>query len=100
MMNELPRPLGPGVTAEATHIYDPQHSLGHAYRTLCAQWRLAFAIGAAQQARGATVTGVWELVQLVRKFQQQQRPFWMTMRSSSIIIAILIIAVLILDRLT
>lgn len=43
-----------GVTSEATHIYDPQHSLLSAYRTLFKQWRLAFAIGAANVAAGET----------------------------------------------
>lgn len=62
-----------GVTAEATHIYDPQHSLWQAYRTLFAQWRTAFAIGAAQRARGAKVTDWRELVRLVWAFRQQSR---------------------------
>ncbi|NIM61209.1 MAG: carboxylate--amine ligase, partial [Acidobacteria bacterium] len=34
-----------GVTSEATHIYDPRHSLLDAWRTLFRQWRLAFEIG-------------------------------------------------------
>lgn len=41
-----------GLTSEPTHIYDPRHSLLHAWRTLAAQWRLAFAIGAANAQRG------------------------------------------------
>jgi hypothetical protein len=41
-----------GVTAEATHIYDPRLGVVDAYRTLFEQWRLAFAIGAANRARG------------------------------------------------
>jgi membrane protein DedA with SNARE-associated domain len=36
-----------GVSAEAAHIYDPTVSLWEAYATLGAQWRIAFAIGAA-----------------------------------------------------
>ncbi|MFN7934002.1 MAG: VTT domain-containing protein [Bryobacteraceae bacterium] len=36
-----------GVTAEATHIYDPAVTIVDAYRTLAAQWRIAFEIGAA-----------------------------------------------------
>ncbi len=42
-----------GVTSETTHIYDPSLTLWCAWRTLFAQWRLAFAIGVAQRARGA-----------------------------------------------
>jgi hypothetical protein len=45
-----------GVTSECTHIYDPKHHAFHGWRTLCAQWRLAFQIGAAQAKRGARVS--------------------------------------------
>ncbi len=41
-----------GASAEATNIYDERNSLWSAYRTLFAQWRLVFAIGAANRARG------------------------------------------------
>jgi membrane protein DedA with SNARE-associated domain len=51
-----------GVTSEATHIYDPRHSLFAAYRVLFAQWRIAFEIGARSAARGARVTPLKELV--------------------------------------
>lgn len=35
-----------GLTSEPTHIYDPRHSVWHAWRTLARQWKLAFEIGA------------------------------------------------------
>jgi membrane protein DedA with SNARE-associated domain len=54
-----------GVTSEATHIYEPGASLVAAYRTLFAQWRLAFEIGAANAARGARVTRFGELLRLL-----------------------------------
>lgn len=54
-----------GVTSEATNIYDPGHSLWTAYRILFAQWRLAFAIGAQNLARGARVVSGRELLRLV-----------------------------------
>ena len=41
-----------GVSAEATHIYDPSVSLLGAYRTLFRQWKIAFEIGAVNRARG------------------------------------------------
>jgi hypothetical protein len=41
-----------GVSSEATSIYDPRNSLILAYRTLFRQWKLVFAIGAANHARG------------------------------------------------
>jgi hypothetical protein len=41
-----------GLTAESTHIYDPKTRLWQAYRTLFAQWRLAFEIGRANRDAG------------------------------------------------
>ena len=46
-----------GVTSEAAHVYDPRHSVFHAWRTIARQWSLAYAIGAANARRGAQVTG-------------------------------------------
>ena len=54
-----------GLTSEATSIYDPRHSVWHGWGVLCRQWGLAFAIGAANRARGAkvwTVAEVWALL--------------------------------------
>jgi membrane protein DedA with SNARE-associated domain len=56
-----------GLTAEATHIYHPGSSLFAAYRVLFEQWRIAFAIGAANRARGHQPTPLRELVGLVRR---------------------------------
>jgi membrane protein DedA with SNARE-associated domain len=41
-----------GVSAEPTHIYDPSVTLREAYAAMCAQWRLAFAIGLRNQTAG------------------------------------------------
>jgi membrane protein DedA with SNARE-associated domain len=41
-----------GVSAEATHIYDPAVSLLEAYRALFHQWRIAFEIGAQNRRLG------------------------------------------------
>lgn len=54
-----------GVTSEATHIYDPAGSLRNAWRTLAAQWSLAFAIGAANVARGCQPTPVTQLARIL-----------------------------------
>lgn len=54
-----------GVTSEATHIYDPSGSLLAAWATLMRQWSLAFAIGAANRARGHHPTTILELVALL-----------------------------------
>ncbi|HVR29976.1 MAG TPA: hypothetical protein VMS86_10635 [Thermoanaerobaculia bacterium] len=56
-----------GVTSEATHIYEPGASLRAAYRTLFAQWRLAFEIGAANVRAGARATSVPELLALLHR---------------------------------
>jgi membrane protein DedA with SNARE-associated domain len=56
-----------GVTSEATHIYEPGASLLEAYRTLFAQWRLCFEIGAANAARGARPTPLADLLRLVHE---------------------------------
>ena len=42
-----------GLTSEAAHVYDPQHSFRRAVGVLRAQWRLAFRIAAANVAAGA-----------------------------------------------
>ncbi|MCI0658380.1 MAG: VTT domain-containing protein [Acidobacteria bacterium] len=51
-----------GVSSEATDIYDPRNSLLAAYRKLFAQWRLAFAIGAAQHSLGVAPLRLGELL--------------------------------------
>jgi pimeloyl-ACP methyl ester carboxylesterase/membrane protein DedA with SNARE-associated domain len=55
-----------GVSSEATSIYDPDHSLLQAYRTLFAQWRLAFEIGRRNRDRGARPATPAELIRLLR----------------------------------
>ena len=53
-----------GVTAEATHIYDPSRSLWSAYATLFEQWRLVFDIGAANVRAGRASSTFSRLVKL------------------------------------
>ncbi|WP_028079694.1 hypothetical protein [Solimonas soli] len=55
-----------GVTAEAAHIYHPGTPLRRGYASMFRQWRLAFAIGAENAARGATITGPFELLHRFR----------------------------------
>ncbi|MCH7779411.1 MAG: hypothetical protein IH848_01065, partial [Acidobacteria bacterium] len=62
-----------GVTSEATHIYDPRHSLIDAWRTLCRQWRLAFEIGRANRDNGHPPTGLFEIVRLLRVYAVSSR---------------------------
>jgi hypothetical protein len=54
-----------GVTSEATHIYDPSGSLFAAWATLMRQWSLAFAVGAANRARGHRPTTILQFAALV-----------------------------------
>jgi len=58
-----------GVTSEATSIYDPRHGLLDAYRTLRAQWRWAFEIGAESRARGAEPTSLLGLARLIVRYR-------------------------------
>ncbi|HEX9894037.1 MAG TPA: alpha/beta fold hydrolase [Gemmatimonadales bacterium] len=62
-----------GVSSEATSIYDPSHSLLQAYRTLFAQWKLAFEIGRRNRATGATPTPLPALLALFRKHRNATR---------------------------
>ena len=62
-----------GVTAEATHIYDPRHSLFDAWRTLFRQWRLAFEIGEANRNAGHAPTGWFEIFRLLRAYADSSR---------------------------
>jgi hypothetical protein len=57
-----------GVTSEATHIYDPSGSLVGAWRTLMRQWSMAFAVGAANRARGHRPATVRRLARLVWEY--------------------------------
>ncbi|NNF27071.1 MAG: alpha/beta fold hydrolase, partial [Gemmatimonadetes bacterium] len=51
-----------GVSSEATHIYDPDHSLLTAYRVLFEQWRLAFQIGERNRTLGVEPTSLTRLL--------------------------------------
>lgn len=62
-----------GVTSEATNIYDPRHSVLFAWRTLYRQWGLAYAIGAANAARGVKVSSPRELVREILRFRRSVR---------------------------
>jgi hypothetical protein len=59
-----------GVTSEATSIYDPSHGPIDAYRTLFAQWRLAFAIGAENRERGVAPAKIGELARLIGRYRE------------------------------
>jgi membrane protein DedA with SNARE-associated domain len=61
-----------GVTSEATHVYDPDGSLVAAWRTLMAQWSIAYDIGAANRARGHAPVGVRRLTTLLRDYWRRR----------------------------
>ena len=54
-----------GVSAEATHIYDPVVSIWEAYRVMAEQWRDAFTIGAMNRARGFKPMSSFDLAKLL-----------------------------------
>lgn len=56
-----------GVSAEPTHIYDPEVSLWETYRVMFRHWRLAFMIGRRNVELGAKAMSIRELATLVRK---------------------------------
>jgi pimeloyl-ACP methyl ester carboxylesterase/membrane protein DedA with SNARE-associated domain len=51
-----------GLTAEVAHIYDPANSLFAAWRDIMHQWRLAFAIAAANRRAGARPSSWGEIL--------------------------------------
>ncbi len=56
-----------GVSAEATHIYDPSVSLLEAYCTLFRQWRIAFEIGSMNRHQGVNPMSFRDFLSLVRR---------------------------------
>ena len=62
-----------GMTAEATHIYDPACGLLEAYRVLFEQWRLAFEIAAANRAAGASPSSWREVLGELFGYRGKQR---------------------------
>jgi hypothetical protein len=54
-----------GVSSEATNIYDPSNRLRQAYATLFEQWRITFAIAAANQRAGATPMPMGAFLKLI-----------------------------------
>ena len=64
-----------GATAECTNIYDPASSLVAAYRQLFQQWRLVFAIGAANRRLGNPVTRPARLLALIGAHLRSSTPF-------------------------
>jgi len=59
-----------GAASEATSIYDSRNSIFTAYRTLFRQWKLVFAIGAANRELGAEPTEPWILWRTWRDFSK------------------------------
>lgn len=54
-----------GAASESTNLYDPSKSLLEAYRILFRQWRILYAIGAANRDQGYRVTPALELMRTV-----------------------------------
>lgn len=62
-----------GITSEATHIYDPSATVWAAWRALATQWRIAFAIGAANRRLGIPPARLSELLGLARRYRRSSR---------------------------
>jgi len=64
-----------GASSEATNIYDEQNSLSAAYCTLFEQWRLVFAIGATNRARGFRPCSLVTLWQAWRTYSRAAQSY-------------------------
>ncbi len=62
-----------GALSESTNLYDPALRLWQAYGILAGQWRLLFAIGAANRRAGHRVSGLRALWATVRQYYREQR---------------------------
>lgn len=62
-----------GVTSEATRIYDPKHSIAGAYRILFEQWEIAYKIGTANAAAGASTTSLPGILRAWMAYRLTQR---------------------------
>ncbi len=62
-----------GVTSEATSIYDPKNSVFAAYKTLFAQWRIAFEIGSQNRERGFQPTQLRTLLKWMVAYREQSQ---------------------------
>ncbi|HSS97466.1 MAG TPA: hypothetical protein VLK33_10570 [Terriglobales bacterium] len=60
-----------GAASEATNIYDSRNSLWNAYQTLYQQWKIVYAIGAANRARGFRPASAFAVWQDWKQFRQQ-----------------------------
>ena len=73
-----------GVSAEATHVYDPSVGILEAYRTMARQWRIAFDIGSMNRARGVAPMGLFEFAALIAgRTAPSGRPMPETVREAS-----------------
>lgn len=61
-----------GATSESTNIYDPAWSIVRAYRTLFAQWRILFDIGAAHRTAGHRPTPLRTVLAEIRRFYRRR----------------------------
>lgn len=61
-----------GVTSESSNVYDPTYGVWRAYRTLCAQWSIAFRIGAANRRAGHPLSSLRELWRATREHYRER----------------------------
>lgn len=60
-----------GVIGESSNLYDPDHSIWRAYRILFEQWRMVYAIGAANVARGVEPRTATSLAKHILEYKRQ-----------------------------
>ncbi|HED53060.1 MAG TPA: alpha/beta fold hydrolase [Phycisphaerales bacterium] len=64
-----------GVTSESTNIYDPSRSIFFAWRTLAAQWSIAYRIGTDRMARGAKPLSLADLLFGTRRHLNDRKDY-------------------------
>jgi hypothetical protein len=61
-----------GLSSESTNIYDPAWSLSRSYRTLFAQYRMMYELGAIRRAAGGSTITLRELRAMIREHFQSR----------------------------
>lgn len=64
-----------GVTSEATHIYDPRHSVFYAWKILAKQWKVAYQIGAQQRSRGHACSSMIKVFHQIFAYRKKARSY-------------------------
>ena len=62
-----------GVTAEATHLYDPEPNVFWAYGVLFRQWSHLYRLGAMRRAQGSKSLWAYQLFRMIYTYYRDRR---------------------------